>query len=256
MERQRSTQAVNNDFYDELGSNWYASFDHPIALLRAENKVRNPWVEQEIFKRCGRNVSVLDIGCGAGFLTNALALQGHQVVGIDLSEKSLEIARLSDQTKSVEYIAANAASLPFKENFFDVVCAMDVLEHVPSPEKLIEQASSVLKPGGLFFFHTFNRNVFSYLFIIKCMEWFVPNTPERLHVYSSFIKPKELKAFCEKEGLRVDCLRGFVPKWSMDLLTLPFRKKIPESLSFCFSKSCLTGYSGIAIKQGESNGHC
>ena len=146
---------VNNAFYDELGDEWNHRCDHPIALLRAENRVRNPWILQEIGARIGAQAHVLDIGCGAGLLTNELAAHGHKATGVDLSEPSLEVARRSDKTKSVQYLNANGYALPCADKTFDAVAAMDVLEHVEKPEQLIKEASRVLKPGGLFFFHTF-----------------------------------------------------------------------------------------------------
>ena len=73
MEKQTGRQTINNDFYEELSEGWYTASDHPIALLRAENRVRVPWIIGEI----GRNKTVLDVGCGAGILANALSLAGH-----------------------------------------------------------------------------------------------------------------------------------------------------------------------------------
>ncbi|HSX26160.1 MAG TPA: bifunctional 2-polyprenyl-6-hydroxyphenol methylase/3-demethylubiquinol 3-O-methyltransferase UbiG, partial [Chlamydiales bacterium] len=165
MERQASPQTINNDFYEDLEEHWYTAFDHPVALLRAENAIRIPWIREEISHHLPSKV--LDIGCGAGLLTNALAAAGHHVAGIDLSSTSLQIAKKYDKTHQVNYQIANAYSLPFPDNHFDTVCAMDVLEHVEDPGLLIAEASRVLKPNGLFFFHTFNRNPLSYLFIIK-----------------------------------------------------------------------------------------
>lgn len=248
MERKACSETVNNAFYDDLGLQWYDSQEHPIALLRAENKVRNPWIQEEIVKRFYNPIAVLDIGCGAGFLTNFLSQQGHSVTGIDLSETSLQVAQERDETKRVVYQKADGCNLPFAKESFDVVCAMDILEHVQDPKALIAQASFVLKPGGLFFFHTFNRNLFSYLFVVKGMEWFVKNTPPRLHLYSFFLKPKEVERFCAKEGLSVELYRGFNPKCSLSLLQIPFLKKIPKDLSFSFSKTLLAGYCGIAKK--------
>ena len=158
-------ERINNDFYEELGDGWYTATDHPIALLRAENKVRVPWILSEI----GPRKTVLDIGCGAGILTNALAEKGHTVHGIDLSERSLQVAKTRDATQSVVYKQASGYSLPYPAQTFDVVCAMDLLEHVEEPQKIIAEASRVLKPNGLFFFHTFNRNLLSYLLIIKAV---------------------------------------------------------------------------------------
>jgi len=250
MERQTgSERTINNTFYDQLGDEWLGRSDHPIALLRAENKVRIPWICDEIKKEFSL-ADVLDIGCGGGLLTNALALEGHRVTGVDLSQSSLDVAKKSDTTASVRYLNANGYSLPFTPSSFDAVCAMDVLEHVEEPHLLIAEASRVLRPGGLFFFHTFNRNLLSYILVIKGVEWAVSNTPPNMHVYPLFIKPSELKQICWEEGLRIFQWRGFEPKiFSLATLKMLVTRKVPPSFGFRFSKSLATGYCGIAKKE-------
>lgn len=250
MEKQSGPKGViNNSFYDDLGEAWYTSMDHPIALLRAENKTRIPWVMKEIEERYPKPIQLLDIGCGAGFLTNALAEIGHDVTGIDLSRASLDTARKHDKTGKVRYLFADAYALPFESESFDVVCAMDILEHVEEPEKLIKEASRVLRKGGIFFFHTFNRNLLSYLFIIKGVDWFVKNAPKNMHVYSLFIKPKELQKSCLSAGLHVSLLKGFVPDMNKGAFwKMLFTRKIPSNFSFKFVNSFLTGYCGLATK--------
>lgn len=244
-EKRTSSLLINNDFYDDLEEGWYTRNDHPIALLRKENELRIPW----ILSTLENPVKVLDIGCGAGFLTNALAQKGHIVTGVDLSEKSLDTARFHDQTQKVHYLKADAYSLPFKEREFDVVCAMDILEHVDNPKKLIKEAARVLKPGGKFFFHTFNRNPISYLFIIKGVDWFVKNAPKNMHVYPLFIKPKELQTYLFEEGLNIKEIKGFRPKiFSKAFFKLVITKSVPPDYSFTFCKSQLTGYCGYAFK--------
>jgi 2-polyprenyl-6-hydroxyphenyl methylase / 3-demethylubiquinone-9 3-methyltransferase len=241
-------KSINNAFYDELGEGWHSENDHPIALLRAENRVRNPWVIEQLQKS---PCKVLDIGCGAGLLANPLALAGHAVTGIDLSSSSLDIAKKGDKTKSVSYLHAKAEELPFAPASFDAVIAMDLLEHVEKPELVIAEAARVLKPGGLFFFHTFNRNFLSWLVIIKGVEWCVKNSPKNMHVYNLFIKPKEIRQMCQLRNLSVREIRGLVP----DIRTGAFWKMIatrsvPENFRFCFTPSELTGYVGVAVKEG------
>jgi 2-polyprenyl-6-hydroxyphenyl methylase/3-demethylubiquinone-9 3-methyltransferase len=240
---------INNDFYETLEERWYTASDHPIALLRAENAIRTPWILGEIEKRFSGAVSALDIGCGAGLLTNALALKGHKTFGIDLSENSLKVAKSRDVTGTVEYRKANAYELPFENESFDVVCATDVLEHVEKPSKLLFEASRTLKQGGIFFFHTFNRNPLSYILIIKGVDWFVKGAPKNMHVYPLFIRPSELTWMAKAENLRVDSLIGLRP----NILSLPFFKllwtrEVPPDFSFQFCKSLATGYCGIAKK--------
>ncbi|HSX10604.1 MAG TPA: bifunctional 2-polyprenyl-6-hydroxyphenol methylase/3-demethylubiquinol 3-O-methyltransferase UbiG [Chlamydiales bacterium] len=253
MEKQACSETINNDFYEELAEKWYTASDHPIALLRAENGVRVPWIMREI----GAEKTVLDIGCGAGILTNALAKAGHTVHGIDLSPSSLRVAKAKDTTQKVSYQVANAYSLPYPNRTFDVVTAMDVLEHVEEPALLIAEASRVLKPNGQFFFHTFNRNFVSYLVIIKGVEWCVPNTPKNMHVYPLFIKPSEMRDLCLHEHLLIKKLHGFRPRiFSLPFLKMVFSRRVPEDFTFCFSKSLMTGYCGWAQKgefYGDSN---
>src|SRR4030095_16771587 len=183
---ERSTDSpINNAFYDTLGERWYEAEDEPVSLLRAEGALKNPWVEERLHAAfTDRRARVLDVGCGAGFLANALAGSDFEVAGGDLSEESLEVARRRDGTGRVNYRRADALSLPFDEGEFDAVCAMDFLEHVPNPGEVIREAGRVLRKGGLFFFHTFNRNFLSWLFAIQGLRWFVRNTPKNLHVYS------------------------------------------------------------------------
>jgi len=248
MERQTGSSSINNAFYDHLEEDWYAASDHPIALLRAENAVRNPWVIEELSRKFPSPVSVLDIGCGAGLLTNALAKAGHAVTGIDLSEKSLETAQKHDASHSVHYEKANAYSLPFPDESFDAACAMDVLEHVEEPHLLIAEASRVLKEKGIFFFHTFNRNPLSYLVVIKGVEWCVKNAPKNMHVYPLFIKPRELRSHCDDYQLTVQKIVGLHPALSAPFFRMLLTRKVPPNFSFRFSKSLATGYCGIAQK--------
>lgn len=241
---------INNAFYNELGFDWLDRIDHPVALLRAENKLRAPWVAEEIKKQIGSHAQVLDVGCGAGLLTNHLSSKGFRTTGIDISESSLAVAKQTDPTGTVNYLHANAYALPFPNECFDVVCAMDILEHVEEPSLLIAEASRVLKPGGIFFFHTFNRNLLSYLLIIKGVEWFVKNTPANLHVYPLFIRPHELDEHLTTYKLKATAWHGFRPKlFSRSIIKLLTSRIVPHDFSFKFSKSLATGYCGIATKQ-------
>lgn len=249
MEGKTSKQTINNDWYNDLHDSWHTQQDHPIALLRSENNLRNPWIQSVIVKNFRHPCSVLDIGCGGGLLTNYLAQKGHLVTGIDLSESSLSVARNLDKTKSVDYRLANAYQLPFQDKRFDVVCAMDILEHVEDPALLIQEASRVLKKGGLFFFHTFNRNIWSYFLVIKGVDWCFPNAPEKMHVYPLFVKPEEMREHCQKQNLTVQEMKGVrVVMHNKSFWKMVFTKKVDDNFKFSFTKSLKTGYSGFAKK--------
>ena len=237
--------SINNRFYDELGERWHTDCHHPIALLRAENRLRNPWIAE----RVGAPAKILDIGCGAGLLTNHLASLGHTVYGIDLSCASLDVARSKDGTQSVIYLHADATEIPLQEAMFDAVCAMDLLEHVPHPEKVVAEASRLLRPGGLFFFHTFNRNFWSWLLAIKGVAWCVRNTPPHMHVYPLFIRPQEMEMMCGNKGLRVKEWKGVCPKfWTRPFWKMVVTRSVSEDFQFQFVRSLTTGYCGVATK--------
>jgi 2-polyprenyl-6-hydroxyphenyl methylase/3-demethylubiquinone-9 3-methyltransferase len=242
-------EVVNNAFYDDLGKQWYEAYNHPIALLRAENKARAPWVIKKIAEHFSQNrCSLLDIGCGGGFLSNTLAQHGHQVTGIDISEESLHIAREMDSTRTVNYCKADGYKLPFSSEQFEIVCAMDLLEHVEEPTRVIAEASRVLKPGGIFFFHTFNRNWFSWLIALKGVEWFVPNTPENMHLYRLFIKPREMTHYLKQNNLKVSEILGLMPAMDKGFFQLILQRRISTHFSFKIISSLKCGYMGHAIK--------
>ncbi len=248
------SNSVNNKIYDNYGNRWYEADDDPIALLRAESKTKTPWVLEKIKSRfpLDKKTHVLDIGCGAGFLSNPLAKAGLNVTGIDLSEESLKVAKDFDETNSIDYLAADAYKLPFPDQSFEVVTAMDFLEHVEDPKKVIEEVSRVLKPRGLFVFHTFNRNLLSYLIIIKFVEWFVKNTPKNLHVLRLFIKPQEVANFCDEFSMKVVEMSGIRPVFSSIPIQSLISGIVPKTLRFKLTKSLSLSYIGYAEKRRES----
>jgi len=245
----KETKSVNNDFYDLLGDEWYERFDHPIALLRSENKTRNPWISEVLSQNVKISSKILDIGCGGGLLTSYLAEKGYQVYGIDLSQKSLDVAILQDTDQKISYLKASAEKLPYDDMSFDAVCMMDLLEHVDDYSIVIQEASRVLKPGGILFFHTFNRNLLSKIVIINGVEWFVKNTPNDMHIYEKFIKPSELKKVFNQNFLEVEHLKGLIPNiLSKSFLKLLLKREIDGNFSFKFCRSLKTGYVGYARK--------
>lgn len=242
-------RAVNNEIYSALGARWYDADDDPVALLRAESRHRNPWVAAKIASSFGDTAArVLDVGCGAGFLTNELARRGHQVTGLDASDTSLEVAARHDPTGTVTYVAGDAYALPFADAEFDVVSAMDFLEHVDRPAQVIAEMARVLRPGGLFFFHTFNRNWLAWLVVIKGVEWFVKNTPPDMHVLHLFLKPSEVEAMCRDHGLEPLEIIGSRPRFGRAMWRMLRSGSVPRDFAFTFTPSTLIAYTGVARK--------
>jgi 2-polyprenyl-6-hydroxyphenyl methylase/3-demethylubiquinone-9 3-methyltransferase len=219
-------------------------------LLRAESRSRNPWIAARIAERLGPRVRALDVGCGAGFLANALAAEGHEVTGLDASAESLAVAARHDSTKTVRYDRGDALALPYPRGSFDVVCAMDFLEHVEDPARVVAEASRVLRPGGLFFFHTFDRNALAWLVVIQGVAWFVRNTPRDLHVLRLFLKPAELRAMCSASGLDVRELRGFAPVvFSRAFWRMIATGRVARDFRFEFTRFSRIAYAGFAQRR-------
>ena len=211
----QADRPVNNAIYNELGARWYDASDDPVALLRAESKLRNPWVAGAINGAFGAHrCPVLDIGCGAGFLSNYLARLDYPVTGLDNSP----------------------------------VCAMDFLEHVEEPERVIAEVARVLRPNGLFFFHTFNRNWLAWLVVIKGVEWFVHNTPRDMHVLRLLLKPDEVTRMCNDRELEVVELLGSRPALGLPFARMLATGSVPDDFEFRFSTSTRLAFTGYARK--------
>jgi len=155
--------------------------------------------------------TVLDVGCGGGILTEGMAGLGAKVTGIDLGDKSLQVAKLHllESGKQVEYrkiaVEELAAERPGQ---YDVVTCMEMLEHVPDPAAVVTACARLAKPDGQVFFSTLNRNPKSYLFAIIGAEYALNLLPRGTHDYAKFIKPSELAQWCRNGGLTVTDIAG------------------------------------------------
>jgi 2-polyprenyl-6-hydroxyphenyl methylase/3-demethylubiquinone-9 3-methyltransferase len=243
--------AVNNQFYDDLGERWYNDDEHIIALLRAESVLKLDYVRGILQQnRLGPGTRVLDIGCGAGFLSNGLAADGYHVTGIDQSAGSLAVAqRHAPRRSQVNYRTADAYQLPFADHSFDSVLMMDFLEHVDKPERAIAEASRVLKPQGLLIFYTFNRTLPAKFLAIHAVELIARDCPKHFHVWHLFIKPEELSEMAAKADLMVRAFQGLRPRF----LQWPFwasllRRRVHPDFAFQFTGSLRLGYMGYAVK--------
>ncbi|MDR1887843.1 MAG: bifunctional 2-polyprenyl-6-hydroxyphenol methylase/3-demethylubiquinol 3-O-methyltransferase UbiG [Zoogloeaceae bacterium] len=172
------------------------------------NPLRLDWIGNRV-ALTGKNV--LDIGCGGGLLAEGMAARGARVTGIDLAEKPLGVARLHllESGLEVDYRQISAEQMAAEApGAFDVVTCLEMLEHVPDPASAIRACRQLLKPGGVAFFSTLNRNPKAYLFAILGAEYLLNLLPRGTHDYARFIKPSELTRYCRAAGLEPESPTG------------------------------------------------
>jgi len=138
---------------------------------------------------------------------------------------------------------------PYRDQAFDSVLVMDFLEHVENANSVIKEASRVLKPGGLLFFHTFNRNILSRMIVLHGVEWFVKNVPERMHLYRLFRKPEELERILNSTFVDLSFIQGTRPVIGIPFVKLLFTGVVPYNFQFTFSPKPLMGYVGYGVRR-------
>jgi 2-polyprenyl-6-hydroxyphenyl methylase/3-demethylubiquinone-9 3-methyltransferase len=193
--------------FGQLAHRWWDP-NSEFKPLHEINPLRLSWIDQAVGLRGKR---VLDVGCGGGILSEAMATRGAEVTGIDLSDKALEIARLHllESGNQVTYRKAAAEALAEEQPArFDVVTCMEVLEHVPDPASHVRACANLLKPGGCAFFATINRNPKAFLFAIIGAEYILRLLPRGTHEYARLIRPSELSAWCRRAGLGAEGIVG------------------------------------------------
>ncbi len=189
-------------FWDELGE---------FKPLHRLNPLRAAYVAERCAGGAGlAGLRVLDVGCGGGLLCEALTRRGALLTGIDLSPGMIEVARLhaAESGLRISYQVAEAASLLDAGAPFDVVCCMEMLEHVPDAGRVLAQLAALVRPGGHVVVSTLNRNLRAFVGAIVGAEYLLRLLPRGTHEYDRFIRPSELAGWGRRAGLELRDLRG------------------------------------------------
>jgi 2-polyprenyl-6-hydroxyphenyl methylase/3-demethylubiquinone-9 3-methyltransferase len=176
--------------------------------LHEINELRVGYIDERA-PLAGRRV--LDVGCGGGLLSEAMARRGATVLGIDLGSENLEVARAhaADAGVSVDYAVVDVEALAGEQPAsFEIVTCLEMLEHVPEPQRVVAACSALLAPGGAAFFSTINRNPKSFALAIVGAEYVLGLLPRGTHEYLKMIRPSELAAWCRRTHLEVAELTG------------------------------------------------
>ena len=207
MHEHSNVDAAEIARFQSAASRWWDP-EGEMRPLHELNPVRLAYVERSGALR-GR--SVLDVGCGGGLLSEAMAVAGATVTGLDLASELLEVARLHalESGVSVDYRLETAeAHAQSHAGRYDVVTCMEMLEHVPDPGSVIAALARLVRPGGHVFVSTINRNPRAWLQAVVAAEYVLRLLPRGTHVYDKFIRPSELAAWAREGGLELVDVAG------------------------------------------------
>ncbi|GGD53088.1 bifunctional 2-polyprenyl-6-hydroxyphenol methylase/3-demethylubiquinol 3-O-methyltransferase UbiG [Lacimicrobium alkaliphilum] len=213
---QQNVDQQEIDKFSALASRWW-DLDGEFKPLHQINPLRLDFISlhsQGLFAK-----KALDVGCGGGILAESMAAQGAQVTGIDMAKDAIDVARLHGLETGVKVDYQLSTVEDFADKFagqFDLVSCMEMLEHVPDPQSVVNACARLVKPGGQIFFSTLNRNIKSYLMAIVGAEYLLNLVPKGTHQHSKFIRPSELMSWLDNtdllcrhiEGLHLNPLTG------------------------------------------------
>lgn len=194
--------------FNSIASRWWDP-EGEFKPLHQINPLRLDYIERCAGGLNGRRV--LDVGCGGGLLAEGMAQRGAEVVGIDLAERGLQVARLHalETGATVSYQAVTAESLAGERpDEFDLVTCLEMLEHVPEPAAVIRACARLVRPGGSVVFSTLSRNPKAYLLAVLGAEYVLRLLPKGTHDYRQFIRPSELDRWARAQGLALRDLTG------------------------------------------------
>ncbi len=258
-----TTHKIDNDLYNRIPEEWWSERGLLHILKSATNPWRVPYFTRNLadLKIDPKGRTALEVGCGGGLLTEEIARMGFKVTGLDISEKSLEVARIhaSESNLLIDYQYGTGDDLPYQDSTFNAVFCCDTLEHIENWDKVISEISRVLMPGGVFFYNTVNRTPESLKNAIKMMQewWLTRFAPPNLHVWEMFITPDELNLSIEKHGLLNQGLTGtkFVGSaFQVFSAILLFKFRMISSVEFGTRIQTIEGddtsvnYMGYAVK--------
>ena len=191
--------------FDALADRWWDP-DGPMRPLHRMNPLRTAWINARI----PPHSRILDIGCGAGLLSESLAKSGHQVTGLDAAPAAIEAARAhaEGQNLPLTYRTGLAEALLPEPARFPVITALEVIEHVPNPAAFVQTLAQLLTPGGHLFLSTLNRTPQSFLVAKLGAEYLLRYLPIGTHIWRQFLTPTELSTHLRQTGLRTTDLTG------------------------------------------------
>ena len=212
--------------FQAFADTWWDT-DGKMAPLHKFNPARLGYIRHRVIDHFGKdtdtlkpleNLSVLDVGCGGGVLSEPLARMGGKVTGIDVTEDVVKVAKLHAQESGLDitYQHTSAETLVEAGKKYDVVICLEVIEHVPDPQALVDTLSQLVKPDGILFISTINRTYKSYALAIVGAEYVLRWLPKGTHQWEKFLRPSEIAHMTQKNAMTVNNITGLclnILKW-------------------------------------------
>lgn len=209
----KNVSATELNHFAGLSARWWDT-EGPSRPLMALNPVRLAFIEHmlQAQNRSFQSLRALDVGCGGGLLSEAMAQAGADVVGVDLSPELLEVAKLhalGSGLTGIDYQLQSAEDMARAHaDTFDLVTCMEMLEHVPDPESVLDACVKLLKPGGLLVLSTLNRTPSAFVLGIVAAEYVFNLVPKGTHSYAQFLKPAEIARVLRARGIEITAMKG------------------------------------------------
>ncbi|KAH9110579.1 hypothetical protein AeMF1_014669 [Aphanomyces euteiches] len=212
--------------FTEAASDWWKpASDTGVGLLHQINPTRVTYIRNQAIAHFNKDVQrsaawplkglrTLDVGCGGGILSESLARLGADVTGVDPGQANIDTAtahaQLDPETDNIRYLCSTAEALVEQNETFDIVCALEVVEHVDNVPAFIETLTKLVKPDGILFMSTINRTALSYLTTIVAVEQFFRLVPEGTHEWNKYIAPHELTGHLQQNNMVISDVSGIV----------------------------------------------
>jgi 2-polyprenyl-6-hydroxyphenyl methylase/3-demethylubiquinone-9 3-methyltransferase len=193
------------DNFNAMARDWW-DLNGPCKPLHQLNPLRLDYIQQHAPLK---GKKVLDVGCGGGILSEAMAKAGAQVTGLELASEVIQVAREHAQASglNIDYVQCPVEDYPHPHEF-DVITCLEMLEHVPDPQAIVKAMAGLLKPGGKLILSTLNRHPMSFIQAIVGAEYVLKMLPKGTHSYAQFIKPSEMDALVSQAGLKLQHIQG------------------------------------------------
>ena len=213
--------------FERAASRWWDE-EGELKPLHQMNPIRANFIDRhaQVAEK-----KLLDVGCGGGLLSEAMAQRGAYVTGIDMGSAPLDVGRMhaTQSQLEIDYKQTTAEQHASEHSeHYDIVCSLEMLEHVPDPESVIRACAALTKPGGDLFFSTLNRTPMAYLIAILGAEYIARILPRGTHDYAKFITPAEMSFACRQAGLEVKRIRGL----SYNHITQQFKESSKVAINY------------------------